>query len=80
VLSSIRTVPAWTRTMLVGTIAGLFLEFLEGHAVGGLFIHIGSLLPLFLIWQMSVAASMAYSFTKPAANGGGRSEPATPSL
>jgi hypothetical protein len=67
VLSSVRTVPVWTRTMLVGTIAGLFLEFLEGRAEGGLFIHIGSLLPLFLAWQMSVAASMACSFTKPAA-------------
>ena len=81
VLSSLRTVPAWTRTMLIGAIAGLFLEFLEGRAEGGLFIHIGSLLPMFLVWQMSVAASMAYSFTKPAAaSGAGRYEPATSSL
>jgi hypothetical protein len=71
VLSSIRAVPSWTRTILVGTVAGLFLEFLESRTEGGLFIHIGSLLPVFLVWQMSVAASMAYSFTKPAAATGG---------
>jgi len=70
VLSSIRTVPSWTRTVLVGTVAGLFLEFLESRAEGGLFIHIGSLLPVFLAWQMGVAASMGYSLAKPAAAAG----------
>jgi hypothetical protein len=67
VLSSTRTTPCWTRTMLVGTVAGLFLESLESRAEGGLFVHTGSLLPLLLVWQASVAASMAYSFAKPAA-------------
>jgi hypothetical protein len=67
VLSSIRTVPCWTLTILIGAVAGLFLEFMESRVEGGLFIHIGSLLPLFLVWQMGVAASMAYNLAKPVA-------------
>jgi hypothetical protein len=67
VVSGIRTVPAWTRTILIGTVAGLFLECLASRAVGEWFIHADSLLPLFLIWQMSVAASLAYSLAKPVA-------------
>lgn len=67
VVSSIRSVPSWTRTILTGAIAGLFLECAASRAAGDLFIHTGSLLPLFLVWQMSVAASIAYSFAKPAA-------------
>jgi hypothetical protein len=67
VVSSIRTVPAWTRTVLIGTVAGLFLECLASQAVGEWFIHTDSLLPLFLIWQMSVAASLAYSLATPVA-------------
>ena len=67
VVSSIRSVPAWTRTILIGTVAGLFLECLASRAVGEWFIHADSLLPLFLIWQMSVAASLAYSLAKPVA-------------
>ena len=68
-LSSIRTVPIWTRTILIGTVAGLALECLESHAQGGAFLHIGSLLPVFLLWQMGVAASLGYSLTKPMAAG-----------
>ena len=72
-MSSTRAVPSWTRTVLVGTVAGLFLECLASRAAGELFIHVDSLLPLFLVWQMSVAASLAYSFAKIApASGGGR--------
>ena len=72
-VSSTRAVPSWTRTVLVGTVAGLFLECLASRAAGKLFIHVDSLLPLFLVWQMSVAASLAYSFAKIApASGGGR--------
>jgi hypothetical protein len=59
-------VPSWTRTVLIGAVAGLFLECLAGRATGDLFIHTDSLLPLFLVWQTSVAASMAYSFAKSA--------------
>ncbi len=73
VVSSMRTVPSWTRTILIGTVAGLFLECLASRAAGELFIHADSLLPLFLVWQVSVAASMAYSFERPAAAGGGQS-------
>lgn len=64
VVSAMRSVPSWTRTILIGTIAGLFLEFLASRVEGGLFIHTGSVLPLLLVWQTSVAASLAYSFAK----------------
>lgn len=67
IVNSTRSVPFWTRTILTGTVAGLFLECLASRAAGDLFLHLDSLLPLFLVWQMSVAASMAYSFAKPAA-------------
>lgn len=73
VVSSVRAVPSWTRTILIGTVAGLFLECLASRATGDLFIHTDSLLPLFLVWQISVAASMAYSFTKSATAAGGES-------
>ena len=71
VVSGVRAMPSWTRTVLIGTVAGLFLECLAGRATGDLFIHTDSLLPLFLVWQTSVAASMAYSFAKPATAAGG---------
>jgi hypothetical protein len=53
----------WARTILVGMVTGTFLEFLEGSPVPsptGLPIHVGSALPLFLVWQISVAASIGY--------------------
>ncbi len=55
----------WARSILFGTVAGLFLEFDDGPLANGLPIHIGSILPLFLVWQTSVAASIAYSLGKP---------------
>lgn len=67
VASGVRSAPSWTRTMLVATVAGLFLEPMASRAEGGWFIHTGSVLPVLLVWQMSVAASLAYSFAKPAA-------------
>jgi hypothetical protein len=45
-----RNVQDWIRTIAIGGIAGVFLE-LE---------HLHSLLPLFLVWQPSVAASIGY--------------------
>jgi hypothetical protein len=60
VIKGFRTSNCWARTILFGTIAGFLLEFAEDQAEGGLFIHVGSLLPLFLLWQMSVAGSIAY--------------------
>lgn len=64
VVRGVRSAPSWTRTILIATVAGLFLEPLASRAEGGLFIHTGSILPLLLVWQMCVAASLAYSFTK----------------
>jgi hypothetical protein len=61
-----RTSGGWSRTILLGTLAGLFLEFDDGSSQQGLPIHIGSILPLFVVWQTSVAASIAYSLGKPA--------------
>jgi hypothetical protein len=47
----------WARTTLIGMVTGTLLEF-AANPVGS--IHIGSLLPLFLVWQFSVAASIGY--------------------
>jgi hypothetical protein len=62
---SFRTSGGWARTILFGTVAGLLLEFDDGPSEHGLPIHIGSIVPLFLVWQASVAASIAYSLGKP---------------
>ncbi len=50
VAPELRNVVTWSRTILVGTLAGLLLE-LPGPL---------GLLPLFLVWQAAVAASLAY--------------------
>jgi len=58
-----RTFENWARTITVGTVAGVLLELLgepASLAKTALPIHIGSLLPLFLVWQMAVAASIGY--------------------
>lgn len=60
-----RTSGGWSRSILFGTVAGAFLEFDDGPSEHGLPIHIGSIVPLFLVWQTSVAASIAYSLGKP---------------
>jgi hypothetical protein len=46
----LRNVATWARTIILGTLAGLLLE--APSQVG--------LLPLFLVWQAAVAASLAY--------------------
>jgi hypothetical protein len=53
----------WARTILIGMVTGTLLEFAVSPAMSlrqGLPIHVGSLLPLFLVWQTSVAASIGY--------------------
>jgi len=65
-----RTSGAWARTILFGTVAGALLEFGDGPSEHGLPIHIGSIVPLFLVWQVSVAASIAYSLGKPGVDPG----------
>jgi hypothetical protein len=52
----------WARTILVGMVTGTFLEFLQSPVTSptGLPIHVGSALPLLLVWQTSVAASIGY--------------------
>jgi hypothetical protein len=72
VLKSFRTSNGWAPPILFGTMAGFFLECGQDPTAGGLFIHIGSLLPVFLLWQVGVAASIAYNLNKPAAADGGR--------
>jgi hypothetical protein len=52
------------RTIIIGALAGALLEFGVGGSDAKLPIHIDSLLPLFLIWQSSVAASIAYGLIK----------------
>jgi len=66
VLKGFRTANGWAVPILLGTIAGFLLEFAEDPTAGGLFVHIGSMLPLFLVWQIAVAASIGYSLAKPA--------------
>lgn len=80
VLNSFRTSNCWAPPILFGTVAGFLLEFAEDPTAGGLFIHIGSMLPLFLVWQIAVAASIAYNLTKFAAADGGSSRAQTTSL
>jgi hypothetical protein len=55
----------WARTILIGTITGTLLEsaLAAGTAPRSLPVHVGSLLPLFLVWQCSVAASIGYGLT-----------------
>jgi hypothetical protein len=72
VVKSFRTSNCWAPPILFGTIAGFFLECGQDRAASDLFIHIGSLLPLFLLWQIGVAASIAYNLRKPAAVDAGR--------
>jgi hypothetical protein len=52
----------WARTILIGMVTGTLLEFAASPAMSatGLPIHVDSFLPLFLVWQSSVAASIGY--------------------
>ena len=60
VLRSLLTSNSWALPILLGTVTGSFLELMVEPSQGGLPIHIGSVLPLFLAWQTSVAASIAF--------------------
>jgi hypothetical protein len=60
-IKAFRTSGAWARTMLFGTVAGSLLEFINDGLTPALPIHIGTALPLYLVWQVSVAASIAYA-------------------
>ena len=52
----------WARTIVIGMVTGTLLEFAVSPAMSprGLSIHVGSILPLFLVWQSSVAASIGH--------------------
>jgi hypothetical protein len=47
----------WARIVMPGTALGVLLEL---FAIGKLPVHIGSILPLFLAWQVTVAAVIGY--------------------
>lgn len=49
----------WGRTIMVGTLAGILLESWQGGQAAWP-IYTGSLLPLYLVWQPAVAASIVY--------------------
>jgi hypothetical protein len=53
----LRTVPHWTRTLLIGMLLGSLLEMFVKSSFP---LHIGSDVPLYVCWQMAVAASVAY--------------------
>jgi hypothetical protein len=61
ILRGFRTGNGWAKTIFVGTVAGSWLELIVPPSQNGLPIHIGSELPLFLVWQTSVAASIAFN-------------------
>ena len=48
----------WARVVMPGTVLGILLELLEQDDKFAL--HLGTLLPLFLGWQMTVAAIIGY--------------------
>jgi hypothetical protein len=48
----------WARVVMPGTVLGILLELLAKD--DKLPVHIGSLLPLFLAWQVTVAAVIGY--------------------
>ena len=52
-----RAFNCWGRIVVTGTIAGLFLECLSD---GQLPIHLNSYYPIFLVWQIAVAACIGY--------------------
>jgi len=49
----------WARIVMPGMALGVLLELSEMD--DKLVLHTGSLLPLFLAWQMTVAAALGYS-------------------
>jgi hypothetical protein len=48
----------WARVVMPGTVLGILLELSEKD--DKLALHLGTLLPLFLGWQMTVAAIIGY--------------------
>lgn len=62
VAKQFRTMAHLTRTILIGTLLGFLLEmYLPNNTPTALSLfHIESTLPLFVCWQMAVAASIAY--------------------
>jgi hypothetical protein len=59
-----RNTKAWSRTVMVGTVAGSLLECLSNENRDQIPFHLDSLLPLFLVWQSAVAASIAYGLSR----------------
>ncbi len=55
-----RAFDKWGRTVTIGTVAGILLECNGSPVNLKLPIHVGSILPLFAVWQIGVAASIAY--------------------
>jgi hypothetical protein len=53
-----KTFRNWASIVMAGTALGILLEFAESD--NKVLLHIGSLLPLFLAWQTTVAAVIAY--------------------
>lgn len=56
-----RRVAPMTRTIVLGTVAGALVECGQTGGSEALFFHVDSFLPLFLVWQPLVAASIAHA-------------------
>lgn len=61
VSADFRTVENWLRTLAIGTAAGVLLQWPELSITADF-----SLIPLYLIWQLAVAASIGYGLATPA--------------
>ena len=58
-----RSVSRWAPTIVIGTVLGALLEFYAPKSDTGSILkvlHIGSLLPLYVCWQMAIAASITH--------------------
>ena len=53
----------WALTIVLGTLCGFLLECALNPFDDALPLHVNSLLPLYFVWQVSVAASIAYHLT-----------------
>jgi hypothetical protein len=56
-----RTVANWTRTLLIGTVAGVLLQLIDYKIVADI-----SIIAVFFVWQPAVAASIGYGLRRTA--------------
>lgn len=60
VFKDLRTALSWAKIVAFGALAGVLLELQRRPGDGSAVIHIGSQLPMFFAWQISIAACIAF--------------------